>query len=258
MEYETIALSKLNGVYTAIFNRPEERNSMTGQFMADLNKMLDDAENDSACKVVIFAGTGGFFSTGMDFNEASESGFVDDIEVVKKGKKVYSDTIKRISLFPKYIISKVDGQVMAGGIGIIAASDLVLSTPRSQFSLSEAIWGLLPCMVMPYLIRRVGFQNAYRMTLTTIPVDVEKALSMNLVDDAEEKIDNLLRKYLLRIMRLSGKTITVAKEYFRKLWIINEEMEQLAIDQIATLEFDPEVRNNINNFIKYNKFPWEK
>ena len=89
--------------------------------------------------------------------------------------QMYMDTLRRITLFSKVVISCVDGQVLAGGVGLVACSDLVIATSKAEFGLSEALWGLLPAMVLPYLIRKVGVQKAYFMTLTTIRISVEEA-----------------------------------------------------------------------------------
>ena len=57
--------------------------------------------------------------------------------------------LKRLTLTPKVVVACIDGKVIAGGVGIAAAADLVVATPRSEFSLSEALWGMLPCCVVP-------------------------------------------------------------------------------------------------------------
>jgi polyketide biosynthesis enoyl-CoA hydratase PksH len=265
MTYETLLADYRDGMLTIAFNRPQHNNSINSTLLAELNRALDRAEEDPDCKLVILKGCNGYFCTGMDFQEASETAEQAagdlDAAVDPKGKQEnmarYLNTIKRLTLIPKTVISVVEGQAMAGGIGLVAASDLVVATPDSQFSLSEAIWGLLPSMVMPFLIRRTGFQPAYRMTLTTLPVLAEEALSIRLVDAVSQQPDQEIRRWWLRISRLSGSTIGNLKHYFRKMWMITEEMEQLAIAETARLSADPQVVQNITNFVKYKKFPWD-
>jgi len=142
-------------------------------------------------------------------------------------------------------------------MGLVASSDLVVANPQSQFSLSEALWGLLPCCVLPYLIRRIGYQAAYRLTLTTQPIQGEEAYRLQLVDELSEHPNENIRRLLVRLNRIAPDTLKAMKAYFRKMWIIDEKMEQTAVDNITQLIQSPGVQNNIKNFVKYQRFPWE-
>ena len=169
----------------------------------------------------------------------------------------YMSLLKRFASSPKIIISKIEGTVLAGGMGLVAASDLVVATPASRFGLPEALWGLLPANVMPFLIRRVGFQAAYRLTLTTETITAEEAARIGLVDTLSDRPDDDIRRYLLRLGRLDEQTIREAKAYFQKMWFLTEEMEQTAIAELNRLVRTERVRQNIKNYVEYQKFPWE-
>jgi polyketide biosynthesis enoyl-CoA hydratase PksH len=94
---------------------------------------------------------------------------------------------------------------------------------------------------MPYLIRRVGFQPAYFMTLTTQTLSAKDAHSFRLVDELSDDIEAAERKYLLRLTRLDEKTILDLKSYFRKLWIVDDTMEQTAIAELVRLLKEPRI-----------------
>lgn len=272
MGYSTILVKESIGGITITFNRLEQQNSINDCLLKEINEVLDLAEKDSNCRIVVFEGQKGVFCTGMDFGEVSE---LESQKVVRQEDRYYKEeeeyeeeaeeslsnpfmeTIRRFSLMPKVIISVVDGRAMAGGIGIIAASDLVIATPRSQFSLSEALWGLLPAMVTPYLIRRVGFQTAYRMTLTTMPISVQEAYEAHLVDEISENPHESVRRFWLRLSKLEESTIQNMKRYFRKMWLITEKMEEVAVREITRLSSHPEVIRNIVNYVKHQKLPWD-
>ena len=155
------------------------------------------------------------------------------------------------------VIAEVDGTVMAGGMGLVAASDLVFSTNRSTFNLSEALGGLLPAMVMPFLIRRVGFQSAYRLTLTTETINATEAKAIHLVDELGDDIQPRIQTMSRRLSRIHVETIGHLKAYFRKMWIVTEEMEKTAVAELARLTKDPRVIENITNFVETGEVPWE-
>ncbi|WP_307207405.1 enoyl-CoA hydratase-related protein [Paenibacillus harenae] len=243
------------GIMRLTFNRKSHRNAINSQLLHELNEALDEAERDSACSIVILEGQDGVFCTGMDLKEAM---YFDDQTALNPMSMQYMRTLKRFASTRLIIIASVDGQVIAGGVGFCAASDLVIATPRSQFSLSEAIWGLLPAMVLPYLIRRTGFQPAYRMTLTTMALTAEEARLVRLVDELDEQPERWIRKWSQSLERVTPSTVGHIKGYFRKIGMITDEMERLAVEEISRLVTLPEVKSNIENFLEHQRFPWNK
>lgn len=192
----------------------------------------------------------------MDFREVTQA-LPEQKNRMSEWSSYYMELLKRFALSSKIIIAEIDGQVMAGGMGLIAASDLVFATPKSQFSLSEALWGLLPANVLPYLIRRIGFQKAYVMTMTTQTITGVEAYAIHLVDELSDHLDDTLRKYTMRLARINEQTIHDMKTYFRKMWIIDEKMEQTALFELTRLMQEPRIQNNIKEFIEHGKLPWE-
>jgi len=254
MTEDVVLITKTNPrVWTVTMNRPAQRNSLTQGLMQGLHRALDGAEADPACRLVILAGRENFFCTGMDFAEAAQgAGSPQPLDGAD-----YMALLKRFAHCGKIIIAKVEGAVQAGGMGLVAASDLVVATPASSFALPEALWGLLPANVMPFLIRRVGFQPAYRLTLTTETITAAEAWRIGLVDTLSDKPDDEIRRYLLRLGRLDEQTILEAKAYFQKMWLLNEAMEQTAIAELRRLMQTERVQTNIRNYAEHQKFPWE-
>jgi polyketide biosynthesis enoyl-CoA hydratase PksH len=253
MSFATLQLVRTPRSSTIIINRPDNQNAINGLLLEEMHCALDLLESDSGCRLVVLEGQPGVFCTGMDFSEVA----ADDADAADAEKaQVFMKLLRRMSLCSKIIIAKVDGKVTAGGVGLVAASDFALATPRSQFSLSEALWGLLPACVVPYLIRRIGFQPAYWMTLSTLNFSAAEAAGFRLVDEVSENPDEAIRRLLLRLGRLDERTICDLKSYFRKMWIVNEEMEQVAVKEITRLVTEPRVRDNIREFVEHQRFPW--
>lgn len=259
MNYSTLIVEEKQGILTITFNRIAARNSINYELLLELNQAFDYAQEKKEIQLVLLQGQNGLFCTGMDFAEVASSGAdTAQSSIEENMTQVYMDTLKRMSLFSKVIISCVDGQVLAGGMGLVACSDLVIATPRSTFGLSEALWGLLPAMVIPYLIRKIGPRKAYYLTLTTIVIGSEEAQNMDLVDVVTENINQSVMRYYQKLRRLEESTIANMKEYFRKMWIIDNQMEQAAVERISSLVAEPVVKENIYNFVNFRKFPWEK
>ena len=256
MPEKCISTTNSGDILTATIDRLAHNNSLNPQALTELHEVLDKAEADPNCHAVVLQGKEGIFCTGMDFQNLTDD--VLNNRPINISGKEYMSLLKRFTLSPKFIIAKVDGRVLAGGVGIVAASDIVLSTTKSQFILSEAIWGLLPANVMPFLIRRVGFQPAYFMTLTTRDISAQRALELHLVDEINDNLDDALRKLMVNLRRVKSNTVGEAKQFFRQMWMIDENKEKIAMEELTKLVAQPEVINNITNFVQHQKFPWEK
>jgi len=256
MNFETLIATRAPRLLRLKISRPHHGNSINATLIRELSQALDGAERSEECRTVVLEGEPGLVCTGMDFQELAARPEADPGETA--GIAGYMKLLKRFTLSPKIIVCHVEGKVIAGGMGLVAASDLVLSTSRAEFALSEALWGLLPCCVLPFLIRRIGFQKAYAMTLTTRSISAQEALAIHLVDELTQNLDESLRKLTLRLNLLEHETISDLKRYFHKLWTINPEMEKLAVQEITRLASQPRVRQNIANYAIDGAFPWER
>lgn len=257
MSYQTLLVNDIPHGLCATLNRPQHKNSLNSVLVDELHHLLDQAENDANCRCIVIKGQQGIFCTGMDFQEMSQHA-PQATETAHHIAANLLNLFKRFTLSPKVVITVVDGQVMAGGIGLVAASDIVIATEKSNFTLTEALWGLLPAIIMPFLIRRIGFQKAYLMTLTTQTINANQACSFHLIDEISDQPEEALRKHLLRIIRLQENTINELKQYFRKMWLLNEAMEQTAISELTRLLKEPKVQKNIKDYVEYGKFPWDQ
>ena len=254
-ESEQVLLERQSGRAILTLNRPERRNSLDEATLSELHATLDEVEEDSALRLVVLQGRDGVFCSGMDFQSFASS----DGSAASAGEESpYMALLKRFSSLDKVIIAKVEGTVMAGGMGLVAASDLVFASPEASFSLSEALWGLLPAMVMPFLIRRVGYQNAYRLTLTTATIDATEARRINLVDELDDNPQARIQAASHRLMRLHPQTIADMKAYFRKMWIVNDSMEQEAVNELSRLTGESRIKKNIKDYVDLGRLPWEK
>lgn len=254
MTEETVLVRQTPRTWTLTFNRPAQRNAINRALMQELEAAFTRAESDPECRLVVLQGREGFFCTGMDFEEAARGAPVGEVLAGRD----YITMLKRFTTSPKIVVAKVEGTVLAGGVGLVAAVDFVVATPGSRFGLPEALWGLLPACVTPYLIRRIGFQHAYRLTLTTENIDAEEAHRIGLADMISEKPDDAIRRLLLRVGRLTDETTVDAKQYFRRMWMVTDEMEQIAVAKLNQLVGSKRVQENIRNYVEHQRFPWER
>lgn len=256
MKLETILVERKGTIVKITFNQPEKNNSITNQFINEMRMVLDTLSQDNSCSVIILEANGSYFCSGMDFRELTGT-TQEETDKIRDFAASYMNILKTLTVIPKIVIGKVTGTVVAGGVGFIAASDIVITDRRAKFSLSEAIWGILPSIVIPFLIRRVGFQKAYSMTLSTLPVTADEALTYGLSDYLSDDVENAIKKYLVRMSRLEPQTIGRIKMYFSNVVHLDQSTLNMAVDTTASLVNEPKVRTNIQNYLLNQKFPWE-
>jgi polyketide biosynthesis enoyl-CoA hydratase PksH len=235
--------------------RPDRCNAMTHQLLVQLHAALERAETEGRRLWVLDGEGDQHFCSGMDLEELvsdAAPGGSDD-----STPSLYGSLLRRMSLSPCVVVARVKGAVSAGGVGLVAASDLAYATPRATFVLPEVMWGLLPAMVAPYLIRRTGFQPAYAMSLTTEPMSAAKALEVRLLDGVWDDLDRPERSLAARIARSRPATIAELKRYFRRCWIVDDETEDGAAATTSRLAGDAVVRAGILGFVRDRRLPWE-
>ena len=251
VSYETLKVSREDDVCRVQMFRPEANNAINGRLIAELGSVLAACESD--VKIVILSGLPEVFCSGADFAAVADA----DASANGNSPDVLYDLWMNFATGPYVTIADVRGRVNAGGMGFVAASDIVLADGSAQFSLSEMLFGLLPACVMPFLIRRVGFQRAQYLTLTTQPVDVTTAHGWGLVDAHDARSDLLLRRHLQRLRRLSKKTIRRYKDYAKQLSGELTSARTTAVDMNRVVFSD---EDNLRALVRYTRegvFPWE-
>ncbi|MFK4547002.1 polyketide biosynthesis enoyl-CoA hydratase PksH [Streptomyces tendae] len=239
-------------VHRCSLDAPGHDHTIDDRLLERLHTALDAAEADPRCRVLLLTSAPGVFSTGMSLVAAADAPASD----TEAGGAFY-DLLTRFTRAPLIVVAAVDGKVAGGGVGLTAAADLTLATPRSTFALPEALWGLLPCCVLPFLTRRVGFQKAYAMALTTWPLDAAGAAGCGLVDELTDSLPDAVRRLAFRTARLRTSTLGSMKRYAGELWPMGERSRAAAVDELTRLMALPDVRDSLTAYAEHRRFPWE-
>jgi polyketide biosynthesis enoyl-CoA hydratase PksH len=254
MTYKTIKVQFQESVCFLQIDRPEANNTINGQLVAECNSVLATCEESAT--VVVLSSTSEVFCLGADFKAiASES--KNGLDHGHSPGPLY-DLWLRLATGPYVTISHVRGKANAGGLGFVAASDVVLADGSAQFSLSELLFGLYPACVLPFLIRRIGFQKAHYFTLMTQPISAKQACEWGLVDAWENQSELLLQRHLLRLRRLSRVAIKRYKTYMSSISAPLRDMKSPAVAANREIFFDAGNLKAITRYVEQGVFPWEE
>ncbi|MGW4326575.1 enoyl-CoA hydratase family protein [Nocardia sp. NPDC004573] len=180
------------GVATLTFDSPHNRNALSAKLVAELLRGLDDAAADDKVRVIVLAHTGNTFCAGADLSEASDA---DPAVAADERTRVMIGVLRRLVEIPKPVIARIDGNVRAGGMGIVAGCDIVVAGPGSSFALTEVRIGLAPFMISLTLLPRLDPRAASRYYLTGEKFDATVAREIGLVtvtaDDPAAEVERL-------------------------------------------------------------------
>ena len=254
--YKTIKVQFQESICYIQIDRPDANNTINGQLVAECNDVLSACEESAT--VVVLSGTPEVFCFGADFKAIAGASRLSVNRDPSDGPGPLYDLWQRLAAGPYVTISHVRGKANAGGIGFVAASDIVLADESAQFSLSELLFGLYPACVLPFLIRRVGFQKAHYFTLMTQPIAAKQACEWGLVDAFEPNSEALLRRHLQRLRRLSKIAIKRYKTYMNRISVPLQELRSPAVAANMEIFSDPGNLEAITRYVEQGVFPWER
>ncbi|MGA8164064.1 MAG: enoyl-CoA hydratase/isomerase [Waddliaceae bacterium] len=252
--YETVRTRIEEDVCYLQFYRPQSNNTINDRLVEECTQVLTLCRGSA--KIVILEGLPEVFCFGADFQSAEQKPESKEERRQQNPQPLY-DLWLQLANGPYITIAHVRGKANAGGIGFVAACDVVLCEEKAIFSLSELLFGLMPACVLPFLVRRVGFSKAHYMTLMTQPISAKQAQNWGLVDAVEENSGNLLRKHLLRLKRLTKTGIFRYKRYMSTLSDFLAASMPKALEANREVFSDPENLEKITRYVKTGKFPWE-
>ncbi|TDR44824.1 polyketide biosynthesis enoyl-CoA hydratase PksH [Tahibacter aquaticus] len=251
---ETLKVRIEESVCYLQFHRPEANNAISAQLVAECSQVLDACE--PAVSIVVLSGLPDVFCFGADFKEVTAG--CAPVHAAYEGPGPMYDLWLRLATGPFVVISYVRGKANAGGLGFIGASDIVLADESAQFSLSELLFGLYPACVLPFLMRRIGFQKAHYLTLNAQAITAKNALDWGLVDACEAQGEPLLRRHVMRLRRLSRTALARYKSYASQLGPPLAAGRDAAVAGNLEVFTDEQNLRAIARYVQDGLFPWEQ
>jgi methylglutaconyl-CoA hydratase len=164
-------------------NRPDRRNALSHELLADLRDALDRVGVDTSIRAVVVTGAGAAFCAGMDLKEAAAMDATPDGEhAMVAVLKEFADLLHCLHTLPKPSIAAVNGDALAGGAGLMSACDMAVAAETARIGYPEVRRGLVAAIVMHDLIRQIGDRRARQLLLTGDLISGELALDWGLVN----------------------------------------------------------------------------
>ena len=215
-------------------------------------------ENQREARLVTIEGTPGSFCEGLELEllplDGEGQGASAWAEVVLQELE---QLLEAITYTPRPVVALVDGPALGGGLGIAAAADLVIATPRASFALPEAIMGLIPAVVFPFVAHRIGVARARLLALGSPPLDAAQALEFGLVDEIAEDLESALDRYARRFIRMDSRAIGTLKKLVATHFEPSPQYKADALKSFSYLLKTKETRQRISRFYS-GATPWDE
>jgi methylglutaconyl-CoA hydratase len=257
MAYESVKLETNNTVAVLTLNRPEKRNAISHQMIAEILHALDEVEN-SPVKVLILTGAANAFCAGMDLQVLKDFRSQSDAEIISDARQIAA-LFRRLYAFPRPTIAAVNGPAIAGGCGLATVCDFTLAVPEAKFGYTEVRVGFIPALVSTYVIRQVGEKRARDLLLSGRIFGAAEAQSMGLVNEIVEPGKMLPRAYELAgsLAEMSPVAIAHTKRLLLKFTEedLNHETE-LAVEASALVRKTADFQEGLAAFLEKRKPLW--
>ncbi len=254
-------LCEVNGGIAKIkLNRPDVRNAFNAELIQELGDTFKKVEKDEAVRVVILSGEGGFFCAGADLNWMKSFVGASQTENEADARKL-GDLLNGLNSFPKPLIVVAHGAAVGGGVGLVAVADIALAAEETMYSLAEVKLGLIPAVISPFVIAKMGGNAARRYFLTGEKFGNDEAYRFGLIHE-EVPSDELAGRAVEMAKQLlaSGpNAIKACKELIARVSsTLTPEVRDYTVKKIAELRVSAEAQEGIAAFLEKRKPSWNK
>ena len=208
----TIDIEYSDQVATVWLNRPGVHNALNGEMIHELFTFFTDVACNKQIRAVVIRGRGDSFCSGADLNWMKEvSKYNYDQNFLES--KTLAKCLLTIKSSPKPIIAVVHGACMGGANGVVSASDIVIAANTTRFRFSEVSLGLVPAVISPYVIQKIGKSQAQRLFLLAEEFKTSDAQQFGLVHYVvdEQEIENKIQETIKKIVKNSPEAMQSTK-----------------------------------------------
>jgi len=250
------------GVLTLCMNRPEIHNAFDANMIHELTGALKSADIDGTVRMVVITGTGPCFSAGADLNWM-RSGVTASEDENERDALQLAGLMRSLNYLSKPTIARINGAAFGGGLGLIAACDIAIATDSALFGLTEARLGLVPAVISPYVIRRIGETHARRYFLSAERFDSQRAREIGLIQQsvATEKLDETVEDLIGKILAGGPLAVTHAKQLVFEMAghsaATQKTTDEMTAKLIARLRVSDEGQEGLAAFLEKRRPGWK-
>lgn len=196
------------GIARITLNRPDKRNALNAELIAELKKALQSSEH-----LIVLSGAGADFCSGADLGELHQMAGANVLDHMTSARQM-AELFLAMRRYPHPIIAAVRGRALAGGCGLATAADIILASESARFGYPEVNIGFVPAMVMAILRRSVSEKRAFELITSGDVITAQTAFHCGLVNRvfADETFDLDVEAFVSRLASKSASALMLSKQ----------------------------------------------
>jgi methylglutaconyl-CoA hydratase len=253
-----VAVSLDGPVAHVVLARPEARNAFDGPMVHELHDAVGAASARDDVRVIVLAGRGSVFCAGADVEwMKTVAGFTRE-ENLADARSLF-ELFEAIDRSPKAVVACVQGAALGGGAGLAAVADIVVAEEEAEFGFTEVRLGLVPAVISPYVVRKIGASAARELFLTGERFGAARAEAIGLVhrvvkrDELDAAVDERVRE----VLQAAPGAVAAAKDLVRSVsGHAVEGVRELVCKRIAERRTSDEGQEGLRAFLEKRKPGW--
>ena len=257
-DYRHLKLERDGAVARIRLNRPEVHNAFDDRLIAELTEAAAEIGADESVRVAVLSGEGKSFCAGADINWMRR--MVDyTFEENQADSHRLAAMLRALDRVPKPLVCRIHGVALGGGVGLLSVCDVVVAADDVRFSLSEVRLGILPAVISPFVLRRLGPGVGRALFLTGERFGAERARTIGLVDHVcpPEQLDETVQKVIGWLLNGGPIAQRKIKELIPQVWgATPEAMAELTTRTNAQARASDEGQDGLKAFLEKRKPSW--
>lgn len=245
-----------SGITWITLARPEVRNAFDADLIAQLSGIL--GEIDPTTRAVVLRSEGDAFCAGADLNWMRGMADFSLPENVADSRAL-AQMFRALDELPMPLLARVQGAAIGGGCGLVAVADIAVASTEAVFAFTEVRLGILPAVVSPYVVRKIGFAHTTALFTTGVRFDARRAHEIGLVEAVVEpaQLDGKISFYLDAIVAGGPHAVNAAKRLVREVaGRPVADVRDKTVERIAGIRVSDEGQEGMRSFLERRKPKW--
>ncbi|PZR57423.1 MAG: enoyl-CoA hydratase [Candidatus Meridianibacter frigidus] len=258
MADSVLTVATRNAVVYVRLARPLVRNAFNAELIAQLHRIFERLDGDASVRAIVLSGEGPTFCGGADINWMRASLELSQDENLADARRM-SQMFRAIDRCSKPVVARVHGAALGGGAGLAAVCDIAVACDDTVFGFTETKLGILPAVISPFVLAKIGVSHARALFLTGERFDAQRAEAIGLIHDAVrmEDLDRTVERVIGEIKSASPSAITAAKQTIAAVGAATyEQTLDLTAQAIAKQRTSPEGQEGLRAFLERRKASW--
>ncbi len=258
--YKSLLVTIEQHIATVTLNRPEIRNAFNDEMISELTAAFNKLGANDEVRIIVLAAAGKAFCAGADLNWMRAMADYSYDENLADADKL-AQMLKTIYDCPKPTVAAIQGDVYAGGMGLVAVCDVAIAVKIANFCLSEVRLGLAPATISPYVIRALGARASQRYFLSAEVFNAKKALKLGFIHErvSEESLNDVVASFCTKVVKNSPDAVKACKTLLHKVAgaAITDELIADTVKGIADIRASEQGKEGVQAFLQKRRPVWQ-